>query len=330
MIYLVKVMLMNKTQRLVQLLLTMNTRQKFTLKELSERFGISKRTVLRDINELSALGVPIYSEFGIHGGYRILKERMLPPLTFSEQEAIALFFTCQSLKFYRALPMESDWKSALAKFYHVLPEDVKERIDQLQRRLLFWVPAQRWEAAHLSSLLDGSMEQKILHITYESEKEITNRDIQLVGLYSMNGKWYCPAYDFQSNDYRLFRADRIKAVSISPDQSRKKSHEKLLITDWFVKERQREENQEEYELRVRLTRRGVLLCRDDDWLGSGLTVFEDGTGYIGRKISPGYMTWAASFFIGCQSDAVVEEPPELRMLILNQLRKTITIYDGKK
>nr|WP_275983946.1 WYL domain-containing protein [Paenibacillus hamazuiensis] len=71
-------------------------------------------------------------------------------------------------------------------------------------------------------MLEGAMEQKILHITYESEKAITERDIQLVGLYSMNGKWYCPAYDFQSTDYRLFRANRIKAVSISPNQTRKK------------------------------------------------------------------------------------------------------------
>lgn len=317
---------MNKTQRLVELLLTLNTRHKFTLKELSEHFGVSKRTVLRDVNELSALGIPLYAELGVHGGYRILKERTLPPITFLEQEAVAIFFASQSLRYYQALPMESDWQSALAKFYHVLPEDIKERIDQLQRRLLFWVPAQRWESPHLSSLLEGALEQKILHISYESEHSATERDIQLVGLYSMNGKWYCPAYDFHSGDYRLFRADRVKSVSDSPDQSRKRNHDKLLIADWFRKDQEREESQEEYDLRVRLTRRGVLLCRNDAWLGRGLTVWEDGTGYISRRISPGYMTWAATFFIGCRADAVVEEPQELQMLILKQLRETISIY----
>jgi predicted DNA-binding transcriptional regulator YafY len=212
----------------------------------------------------------------------------------------------------------------------VLPEDVQERIDQLQRRLLFWVPVQRWEASHLSSLLEGALAQKILHISYESEKGFTKRDIQLVGLYSMNGKWYCPAYDFHSGEYRLFRADRIKSVSNSPEQTRKKNHDKLLIADWFDKEQEREEHQEEYDLRVRLTQRGVLLCRNDAWLGSGLTEMEDGTGYISRRISPGYMTWAASFFIGCRADAVVEEPQELRKLILNQLREMISIYDEER
>lgn len=317
---------MNKTQRLVELLLTINTRQKFTLKELSERFGISKRTVLRDLDELSALGVPLYAEHGVHGGYRILKERTLPPITFLETEAVALFFASQSLKFYRALPMESDWQSALAKFYHVLPEDVKDRIDKLQRRLLFWVPAQTWEAPHLSALLDGAIEQKVLLITYESEKGRSERDVQLVGLYSMNGKWYCPAYDFHSSEYRIFRADRILSVYDSADQTRKKNHDKLLIADWFSKEQEREESKEEFDLRVRLTQRGVLLCRNDAWLGSGLTVNENGTGYIRRRISQGYMAWAASFFIGCGADAAVEEPPALRMQIRKQINELISIY----
>lgn len=317
---------MNKTQRLVELLLTLNTRNKFTLKELSERFGVSKRTVLRDINELSALGMPLYAELGAHGGYRILKERTLPPIHFLEQEAVALFFATQSLRYYRALPMEADWQSALAKFYHVLPEDIKDRIDRLQRRVRFWIPTQRWECPYLSALLEGALEQKILHITYESEHRTTERDIQPVGLYSMNGKWYCPAYDFLNGDYRLFRADRVKSVSDSPDQSRKRNHDKLLISDWFRKNQEREESQEKYDLKVRLTERGVLLCRDDAWIGSGLTIFEDGTGYINRRISSGYLAWAANFFIGCQADAVVEEPQELRKLILANLHETIAVY----
>lgn len=318
---------MNKSQRLVELLLTINTRKKYTLKELSERFGVSKRTVLRDLNELSALGIPLYSELGVHGGYRILKERTLPPIQFLEQEVVAIFFASQSLKFYRALPMESDWQSALAKFYHVLPEDMKERIDQLSHRVLFWIPEQRVEAPHLPALLEGALEQKIVHISYQSENGDTERDIQLVGIYAMNGKWYCPAYDFLSGEYRLFRADRVKSISDSPDQSRKRNHDHLHITDWFKEEQQREASQGMYDLKVRLTARGVLRCRDDAWLGSGLTIFEDGTGMINRKISSGYMTWAANFFINCGTDAVVEEPQELRKMILDNLRDTIAIYE---
>lgn len=321
---------MNKSQRLVEMLLTLNTRQKFTLQELATRFGVSKRTVLRDLDELSLLGVPLYAETGVHGGYRVLKDRTLPPISFTEKEAVALFFASQSLQYYRALPLESDWQAALAKVRHVVPEDVLRRLETLQQRLLFWVPEQSWEAPHLTDLLDAALEQKVLTISYESEHGLGERDVQLVGLYAMNGKWYCPAYDFSSESYRMFRADRIYSVAESPSLSRKQDHAKLTITDWFQKEKEQEKQRETFTLKVRLTRRGVLLCRADAWLASGMTVMEDGTGRIERSMSASYMPWAASFFLGCRTDAVVEQPPELLRLIRDQLRELASIYgEGK-
>ncbi|MFC4099084.1 helix-turn-helix transcriptional regulator [Paenibacillus xanthanilyticus] len=318
---------MKKTERLVELLLTINTRQKFTLKELADRFDVSKRTVLRDMNELSAMGVPIYAELGVHGGYRILKERSLPPITFAEQEAEGLFLVAQSLTHYRDLPLESNWRSALAKFYRILPEDAKSRIDALRRRLLFGVPDRPVETPLLPALLEGALEQKRLRISYASEHGETEIDVQLVGLYAMNGLWYCPAYDGRSGEYRLFRADRVRRVAQSEDQSALRDHGALDIADWFRAERDRTESRETHRLCVRLTKRGVTRCRGDAWLGSGLTMLEDGTGYIRRGISPDYMAWAASFFIGCGADAVVEEPSELRRMIVKQLRETMSVYE---
>jgi len=321
---------MNKTQRLIELLLTMNTRKKYTLKELAERFGVSKRTVLRDLNELSAFGVPLYAELGTHGGYRILQERTLPPITFTEKEALALFFVSQSLRFYRSLPMETDWQTALAKFYHVLPDDVKARIDEWGRRLLFWVPEQAVECPHLPALLDAAVEQQVLRITYAGENGHSEREIQLIGLYAMNGKWYCPAFDFSSGADRLFRADRILSVSISPDQSKRRNHDHRLIADWVASEPERNAQEDGFELHVRLTRCGVLLCQSDAWLAHGLTVNEDGTGSMNRKLPASYLSWAASFFLRCGTDAVVTEPLELRTLIRQQLGEMTAAYNQTK
>ncbi|HET7657279.1 MAG TPA: HTH domain-containing protein, partial [Bacillales bacterium] len=52
---------MAKTKRLIELIMTVNAKRKFTVKELAEEFGVSERTMLRDLQELSALGVPLYS-----------------------------------------------------------------------------------------------------------------------------------------------------------------------------------------------------------------------------------------------------------------------------
>lgn len=162
----------------------------------------------------------------------------------------------------------------------------------------------------MPALLEGAIEQNVLSVSYESEYGRKDRDVQLVGLYSMNGKWYCPAYDFHSRAYRSFRADR-----------------KLPIADWFEKEQEIEKHREEFDLKVRLTRRGVLVSGNDAWLAGGLGVMGDGTGYINRKISSGYMSWAASYFIGCGTDTIVEDPPELRKLIRDRLRALQSAYD---
>lgn len=60
---------MKKDERLIQELLFINSRKRFNLRDLMERFAISKRTALRDIEALERIGVPLYSERGSHGGF---------------------------------------------------------------------------------------------------------------------------------------------------------------------------------------------------------------------------------------------------------------------
>lgn len=82
---------MSKSKRLLELMMTVNRKRKFTVRELADEFGVSARTILRDLQELSELGVPLYSQVGPHGGYQVLKERILPPIAFTEEEAVAIF-----------------------------------------------------------------------------------------------------------------------------------------------------------------------------------------------------------------------------------------------
>ncbi|MDI5790915.1 HTH domain-containing protein [Bacillus licheniformis] len=78
---------------------------------MAREFGVSKRTVLRDLQELSEMGVPLYSETGPHGGYQVLNERILPPIAFSENEAISIFFAIDALKHYISLPFDAQYAS---------------------------------------------------------------------------------------------------------------------------------------------------------------------------------------------------------------------------
>ena len=95
---------MGKSRRLIELMMAVNRKRKFTVKELAEEFGLSTRTMLRDLQELSGMGVPLYSQVGAGGGYRVLAERSLPPISITENEAFSIFFLpCSSTLQFAAL-----------------------------------------------------------------------------------------------------------------------------------------------------------------------------------------------------------------------------------
>lgn len=206
---------MSKSKRLVELMMFVNRKQKFTVRELALEFGVSRRTILRDLQELSELGVPLYSEPGPNGGYRVLKERILPPIAFSEGEAVSIFFAVHALRHFSSLPFQAESSSALNKFYAFMPRDIRDRIEQMKNRVDFVTPVRRAKSPFLSLLLDAAIQQKVLRIDYESGNEPSTREIQPIGIYTRNGLWYCPAYCYRRADMRVFRCDRIHSAVYS-------------------------------------------------------------------------------------------------------------------
>lgn len=316
---------MKKAQRLIQLMMIVNERKRFTIREIQDELGVSRRTVIRDLMELGELGVPLYSEVGAAGGYRVLKGKMLPPISFTEHEAAALFFASQSLKRYVSLPFKEEAQSALQKFYHYLPGEIKARMDRLQDRLLFWVPPRNREAPHLRGLLEASLDQRVAIIRYGDEDAAEERSIQPIGIYAMNGLWYCPAYCFKAEAFRMFRADRVHAIRLDPDQSKRKNLDGETIERWTM----RTEEADGLELRVRLTKEGAKRAQTDPWLAEGLTIQADGTGHVRMSMPRSYLEWAAGFILGFGTEAIVEEPFELRQEIKKLLDRLTPEYaDG--
>ena len=203
---------MSKAKRLNEMIMMVNRKKRFTVRELAQEFEVSKRTILRDLQELSEMGVPLYSEAGPHGGYQVLSERILPPIAFSEDEAISIFFAIHALRHYISLPFDTEYESIKKKFYLNLSGDIRDAIDKMKDRVDFVSVYQQEKARFLKRLLEASVEQEVIKISYEINGEITNRSIQPIGIYANGGKWYCPSYSFLNEDYRVFRCDRIKSV----------------------------------------------------------------------------------------------------------------------
>lgn len=313
---------MSKSKRLMELMMTVNRMRKFTVGELATQFGVSSRTILRDLQELSELGVPLYSEVGPHGGYQVIKERVLPPIAFSEEEAVAMFFASHSLRHYPLLPFETESSSALNKFYYYMPGDVRDRIDQMKNRVDFFTPTRQKESPYLSVLLQGAIEQKVIHIQYDSREGDSCRLIQPVGIYANNGFWYCPAYCFLREDFRLFRCDRMLAAQID-ESAEPLDHRHVHLGNWETFSKRQRVDVRFY---VELTKVGIQRCEAELCPFPNLVVCPDGSGYLDSLIPQSEIPFFASFFLGLGTDAIVKEPQELVEHMKQMLARIQSIY----
>lgn len=314
---------MPQSQRLLELMLLVNRKRRFTARQLADELSVSTRTIMRDLQKLSELGVPLYSEVGPQGGYRVLNNRVLPPISLTEDEAIALFFAAHALRHFVALPFDAEFSSVLNKFYFFTPEDVRRRIDQMQDRVEFVTQTRPIDTPSLSLLLAASVEQTVLHINYVSRADTAARDIQPIGIYARNGFWYCPAYCFLRGDFRVFRCDRILSVAPSIIKPMDLQHINLKNRKSVLHSR----GTAAAEFFVELSADGVERCETELWPSSvRLHVRQDHTGWLDGSIHNKDIPFLAKFFVGLGRDAMVSKPPELIDCIRQSLSEIAAQY----
>lgn len=315
---------MSKAKRLNEMIMMVNRKKRFTVGELAQEFGVSKRTILRDLQELSEMGVPLYSEVGPHGGYQILKERILPPIAFSEDEAISIFFMIHALKHYTSLPFKIEYESIKKKFYLNLSGDIRDAIDRLEDRVDFMAVYQQEEIPLLRQLLDAAIQQKVIVISYEVNEKISRRSIQPIGIYANEGKWYCPSYCFSTKDYRVFRCDRIKALTADEDTKPIDLSNITLKNRYLILDH----DKETLKLYVELSKKGVEKFQTVNWSNIKLTKREDGTGYLSGSITKKDIYFFSDYFITYGKDAIVKKPFELVENIREKLYEILKIYNN--
>lgn len=308
---------MSKAKRLIELMITINAKRDFTVGELAREFSVSKRTILRDLQALEHVGFPLYSQVGAAGGYHVLKERVLPPITFSESEAKAIFLACQSLEFYRDLPFKQETVSVLKKFLNCLPTDMQHNITQIQNKILFWIPDRHCRTPLLAQLYDIVIHNYAVTIQYSSERAGSTRTIVPIGLYAMNGLWYCPAFCMKSNAVREFRADRIeKIIEVHKTAEHKAG---TSVRDYL----EHADAENGVHIKIRLTDMGVKRCETEFLLARGLKRLSSG-GIIEMEIPHSYLEWVADYLLALGTNAAVVEPEELTGILRD---KTKVLYD---
>src|SRR5918995_2096898 len=197
-----------RASRLVQLLLLLQARGRMTAGALSVELEVSERTVHRDVEALSAAGVPVYAERGPHGGIQLI-DGYRPRLTgLTGDEAEALFLS--GIPGPAAeLGLGTVVAAARLKVLAALPGELRARASRLVER--FYLDAAGWfrgaePVPHLSTLAEGVWESRRVTIEYERGDQTVGRVIEPLGLVLKAGTWYVVAgHEGQLRTYRVSR-----------------------------------------------------------------------------------------------------------------------------
>ncbi len=314
---------MSKTKLLFDLILYINSVQSFTAADVAQEFHISIRTAHRYLMELSEMGVPLYTEPGRNGGYRLLHNRVLPPIFFNENEVFAIFFAFQSLKYYKSLPFEIDIQSVSRKLYAYLPSDTRTKIDKLDSVLSFWNKKRGLSSPFLKEIIEASLENNILDIKYQSKDSTRNREISPLGVYSYDGFWYMPAMDFSHGEIHVFRLDRILEL-----KNTKKNYASAINLNHWLEAQSTQEPREAVHLYAELTREGIRQCMSQPWLEPHVKITGEEQGCVDMYIDKSELAYVSAFFLQLGTNAKVIKPQEVIDYICKQLQETILHYSS--
>jgi predicted DNA-binding transcriptional regulator YafY len=197
-----------RASRLLSILTTIQARGRVTATELSDACEVSVRTIYRDIDALSAAGIPVYSERGSEGGYRLLDGYRTRLNGLSAKEAEALFMVGLSGP-ATDLGLGAAMAAAHTKLLSAMPAQLRAGAEQMRARFHLDAPAWFAEAdrpVHLPLVASAVWEQRRIRIRYQSWKAEKERIVEPLGLVLKSGAWYLVGQvDGSARTYRISR-----------------------------------------------------------------------------------------------------------------------------
>lgn len=202
-----------RISRLTAILTQLQTQRVLTAASLSERFGVSRRTIYRDIKALEKAGVPVLTEEG--KGYTLMEGYRMPPVMFTEEQANALILAEQLVLQTKDASFVRDYSEAIEKIKSVLGYRVKDKANLLTERTQFnEVLHQERSSSNLSDLQNAITNYKLVDMEYVNKEGLaTRRVVEPFALVSAEN-WYLIAWCRLRKEFRFFRPDRIQKMEV--------------------------------------------------------------------------------------------------------------------
>lgn len=208
------------TTRVLTVLELLQSHARLSAREIAARLEVSPRTVRHYIAMLQDLGIPVEGERGRYGAYRLRPGFRLPPLMFTEDEAVALtlgLLTARSFGLTVATPAV---EGALAKVERVLPERIRERVQAVQATVKIDTASPYLAPASETLVLFSSAAQarRQVWLRYEAWSGAeSERHVDTYGVVHHGGRWFAAGWCHLRADVRVFRLDRVRAIALLDD-----------------------------------------------------------------------------------------------------------------
>ncbi|MCD8194110.1 MAG: YafY family transcriptional regulator [Tannerellaceae bacterium] len=210
---------MNRLDRISALLVQLQSRPVVKASEMAERFGVSQRTIYRDMHTLSEAGIPICGNSGI--GYSLIEGYRLPSLMFTKEEAMA-FLTAEKIIEQLTDSQNSNYfRQGMDKIRAALRTVDKEYLHDMDDSIAVYKSRSTRKSLPnlLQTILSSINDQLIIEIEYtNADENSSKRKLEAVGISCSYPNWYLSAWCHLREEYRMFRLDRIDNIRITSDK----------------------------------------------------------------------------------------------------------------
>lgn len=309
------------TSRVLTVLELLQSRPSMSGPELAGRLEMDVRTVRRYITHLQDVGIPIESNIGRYGGYRLRPGFKLPPLMFTEEEATAIMLGLLGTSWLEIGQSSVAVEGALAKVSRVLPRHARERLHAMSSHLFFSSPHQgeRPDVSLLMSLSEAIGQQQRIAMDYRSYRDrSTHRKVEPYGMVGHDGHWYLVGYCCLRQDYRTFRLDRIQQVEVL-EESFERAEEfdcRAYMLEKYTQTPGTIEIEVEFQAPLFTVQQRIPASF------GRLSATPTGVLYQGQYDNVDGM---ARYLIGLNLPFVIHRPPELREALLRQAERMVQI-----
>jgi len=298
-----------------------------TVDELCSKFGITEPELMHDLDTLRMCGVPDYTpadlmDYWIEGGrvHMMMADYFSRPLNMTRQEALSLFVAGSALVRSGVFEEKGPLDSALAKIERLLSAESKEELEKVISHIE--VEMRAYEG-NMREIIDEGLEKGMnLELDYWtfSRDEMTSREVEPLSLVCSQGFWYLLAWCRLSDDFRLFRLDRIASVRLTdtPVQERvRQSFDVPRVVGEYRPGRKAHQ--------VKLTfdgKRGRRIV--EQWPTAQVTEKPDGS--LAVELRTRNLEWLVTYLLPFGDVVTVDGPKELRSMLAKKASELLEAY----